>query len=590
MDRTEPTVVLSAFPGSPQAGGDGLDYQALPLSAEDVADDAGRRVDTYSRVDSLSVAVVDGFGARISVERGHLELIDGVGEHRRIRRYAKVDGPSRVVVGIGTAGAVSFDALRWCSATGSTVIVLGRDGAILAAGPPGREDARLLRAQAFALYGPTGVEVSRYLIAEKLRGQARVLGMVMNDERSASTVLRLAEDVATYARSIDEIRQIEAAGANVYFARWEQAVTVVFARKDLARIPEHWSRFNGRRSSVNLGSPRSATDPAGAILNYAYKLAEIEAAVAARRMGLDPGIGILHADVAGRPSFACDLMEAIRPVVDLHVLGLLAGPLRKREFTEDARGVVRCLAPITHHLAEAMPSYGKNLAPVTERVALILAGSSPYDVRVPTALSREKHRVAARKRVAADWQTGEIKPTSGQGPNPGGLSPRGRRKPKSSLSPPLPLQACRGCGCQLPIDADRDRPRISWCPNCLAGRRSELGSSLQAASQRAGEQFARETGSLPTHTADARAARSEGNARQRSEQAAYEPASGPVLDAEWYGAVVQPMLAGFTLPAIAKETGVSTSAAAKWRAGRTTPHRRHWLPLAELVGVDLPTW
>lgn len=593
MDEPEITGTPSALGGPKSEDGD---YQGLPLSAEDVADDAERRADAYSggtegrpSLDSHSVALIDGFGARVSVERGHLELADGVGEHRRLRRYAKTEAPSRVVVGIGTVGMVTFDALRWCSAVGTTVIVLGRDGAILAAGPPGREDARLLRAQALALYGPVGVEVSRYLITEKLSGQARVLATVLADERSADTVHKLAKGVANSAASIEEIRQAEASSANCYFARWEEYVSVVFARKDLPRIPEHWSRFNGRRSSVNQVTARSATDPANAILNFAYKLGEIEAAVAARRIGLDPGIGILHADLAGRPSFACDLQEAIRPVVDLHVLGILAGPLRKRLFTEDARGVVRCMAPLTWHLAEAMPSYAKNLAPVVETVALILAGSSPYDVRVPSALSREKHRVAARKRVAADRETGELRALSNQGPNPGALPPRGRRRVKPPLSPPLPLAVCRGCGGRLPIDSDRDRPRISWCPNCVGERRQELGSTLAGASRLAAETFQAETGSLPTHTDAARVARSTGNARQREAQAAFDGQSAMAADPEWFRSMVLPGLARFTLPAIAKATGVSTSGAAKWRSGRALPHRRHWSTLAQLVGTKPPS-
>ena len=94
-------------------------YEGRSLSPEDIADDAARRADAYSHPDSEHVAVVDGFGARVVVERGHLELHDGVGEHRRVRRYAKVDAPRRVVVGIGTVGAVSFDALRWCSSVGT---------------------------------------------------------------------------------------------------------------------------------------------------------------------------------------------------------------------------------------------------------------------------------------------------------------------------------------------------------------------------------------------------------------------------------------------------------------------------------------
>jgi hypothetical protein len=42
-------------------------------------------------------------------------------------------------------------------------------------------------------------------------------------------------------------------------------------------------------------------------------------------------------------------------------------------------------------------------------------------------------------------------------------------------------------------------------------------------------------------------------------------------DAEWFKAEVLPGLAGVTLTAIGKATGVSTSAASKWRAGRRVP-------------------
>ena len=341
-----------------------------------------------------------------------------------------------MVVGIGTVGAVSFDALRWCSSVGTSIVALGADGAVLAGGPPGRNDARLLRAQALALYGPTGPEVTQYLITEKLLGQARVLGIQLWQDAASSVAVDLCDAVSA-AGSIEEIRQAEAAATNVYFAAWERTIAVIFARKDLTHVPGHWSRFNGRRSSVNPGSPRSATDPAGAALNYAYKLAEIEAALAARRIGLDPAIGILHADAPGRPSFACDLMEAIRPLVDEHVRAVLNGPLRKREFTEDARGVVRCLAPITHRLAEAMPSYAVALGSVAETVAGILAKSSPYDVTVPTVLSGASHKVAARRRVDAE-QAATAHPAVGLAPNHGGMRPPSRRRTQHTTTPPMP--------------------------------------------------------------------------------------------------------------------------------------------------------
>ncbi|MGP0108114.1 MAG: CRISPR-associated endonuclease Cas1 [Acidimicrobiales bacterium] len=563
-------------------------YQSKPLTDEDVAEDRARRADAYSRPDSEHVAVVDGFGARVAVERGHLELHDGVGPDRRLRRYSKIDPPRRVVVGIGTVGAVSLDALRWCSSVGTPLVVLSNDGAILAAGPPGRDDARLLRAQALALYGPVGVEIARWLVGAKLAGQAKVLRLHVHDEQAASMIEELRAVLETVG-SIEAVRQTEGAAANAYFAAWERTVVVTFARKDLPRIDERWSKFNGRRSSVNPGSPRSATDPAGAVMNYAYKLAEIEAGLAARRMGLSVSVGILHADHPGRPSFACDLMEAVRPVVDAHVLGVLAGPLRKREFTEDARGVVRCLAPLTIQLAEAMPSYAVVLAPVTETVAGLLAESSPYNVTVPSVLSGAKHKAAARRRVDA-----ERRPTRDQGPNPGGLPPRGRkRRAEPSATPPLPAGSCRGCGAILPVDSDRPRSRRNWCEECLPGRRAEIIPDMRRIGRTDAQAVAGATGVLPSHTTDAQAARSVANARQRAEETAWAARTAATAltgddGVAWWRERVLPKLATVTLPAMARATGASTSAASKWRAGRTVPHRRHWPALAELVGVKLP--
>lgn len=564
-----------------------------PLSALDVADDAARRADAYGPGGDLvgpsGVVVVEGFGVRVQVEKGHLELHDGVGEHRRVRRFTKVEPPSRLVVGIGTVGGVSLDALRWCVNVGTPVVVLGGDGAILAASMRGREDARLLRAQALALYGDAGIEITRFLITEKLHGQAALLAGRLGEEDAASTMLDLAE-LVDVAASIEEVRQLEAAGANVYFAAWERTVEVVFVRRDLERVPHHWQQFNGRRSAVNPSTPRSATDAMGAMLNYGYKLAEIEATLVCRRMGLSESVGTLHADVAGRPSFSCDLMEAIRPLVDGHVLNLCAGPLRKRGFTEDERGVVRCLAPITTRLAEAMPAYGWALGPVIEHVGMILARSSPYDVPVPTIISGAKHKAAAQRRAMAEREASTER-TGSRGPGMPGLAPRGRRRRPApeTKSPPLPLAICRGCGGQLPVDSDRSRPRVEWCASCLPERREELASSLPAAARAAAQRFTDFTGTRATHTEGARVARSGANARQRAAQQAWDQgedqAGDGAMSRDWYLEQVAPLLSGVTLPAMARVTGASTSAASKWRACRAVPHPRHWQALAELVGV-----
>jgi hypothetical protein len=281
-------------------------------------------------------------------------------------------------------------------------------------------------------------------------------------------------------------------------------------------------------------------------------------------------------------------MEAIRPMVDEHVLAVLNGPLRKREFTEDARGVVRCLAPVTWRLAEAMPSYAVALGPVVETVAGILAKASPYDVNVPSVLSGAKHKVAARRRVDAERQAAPH-PATGLAPNHDGLRPPRRRRTKPTASPPLPLRSCCGCGGRLPVESKRATARTEWCPNCVAERRGEIGSSLPDAARIAAERFAERTGVLPTHTADAQNARSTSNTRQREAEIAFGTSHDPETDRAWFAESVGPALVGFTLPVIAKATGVSTSAAAKWRAGRRVPHPRHWAALAALVGIEPKT-
>jgi hypothetical protein len=297
---------------------------------------------------------------------------------------------------------------------------------------------------------PAGFEATRYLIASKLAGQASVAKGRLSETGAATTIARLRDELEA-AETLEEIRHVEAVAANVYWNAWSE-IEVPFVRKDVSRVADHWRTFEGRRSAVNVGTSRSATDPANALLNYGYRLLEAEGRFACLAVGLDPGLGILHADLKGRDSMVLDIMEAVRPVVDGYVLDLFrARPLMKTDFAEDRRGVLRVLPPLTHRIAEAMPAWGKALAPVVEHVARILSTSSPYDVSVPSVLTRDKHKAAAARRVAApahSTQSGVLSP----GPNPGGLAPRVKQRQRPSVS------ADRPCPVGLAAGADRSWP------------------------------------------------------------------------------------------------------------------------------------
>ncbi len=65
----------------------GAGCTARGLAHEDVGDSISAIEQTYARPDLAGICVCDGFGVRVVVERGALEVHDGIGQHRRRRRY-----------------------------------------------------------------------------------------------------------------------------------------------------------------------------------------------------------------------------------------------------------------------------------------------------------------------------------------------------------------------------------------------------------------------------------------------------------------------------------------------------------------------
>src|SRR5262249_1284784 len=159
-----------------------------------------------------------------------------------------------------------------------------------------------------------------------------------------------------------------------------------FVHADAPRVPEHWRTF-GRRASPITGNPRLAANPANAILNYCYAILEAECRIACITVGLDPGLGGLHADHKGRDSLALAVMEALRPEVDAFVLDLLEGHVfRARDFHETRQGACRILAPLTHHLAATAPRWRRAAGPVVENIAQVLMDRPDTVAGVPTPI------------------------------------------------------------------------------------------------------------------------------------------------------------------------------------------------------------
>ena len=485
------------------------------------------------------VLTVFGFGIKVHVERGHLTIEDGIGADRRKARLPRVGHGIRRVVVIGADGNVSLAALRWLADQDAAFVMLDRDGSVLATtGPVRPSDARLRRAQALAYRSETGLQIARELIDQKLIAQERLIRDKFHDTDAATQIAEARENLAI-TNSIERLRFFEAQAAKSYWAAWRN-VPIVFPKSDLRRVPDHWLKF-GFRVSPLTGSPRLATNPPNAMLNYLYALLESEARLAAAALGLDPGLGVMHFDSPSRDSLASDLMEPIRPRVDAYVLDwIILQPLRREWFFERCDGNCRLMASLALRLSETASTWARAVAPLAEKIARAFSASIP-------------------KRHAPLFPSTRL--TQGRRREGRGISPD-----VSIVTPPRPESLCRNCG--------KRTQNAEYCGGCSP--KAHRDNLINAA----------KLGRIAAQSTPAQALRSETARRQMLAKSSWNPSDLPKwLTKKVYREKIQPKLANFAVGSIASALAVSKPYATDIRSGKRVPHPRHWHPLARLAGI-----
>jgi len=491
-----------------------------------------------SAIGKSNVLTLSGFGIRVRVQNGHLDIEDGVGLKRRKFRLPRVGHMLKRLVVIGSDGFITLDALRWLSDIGASFAFLDRRGkALFATAPIASSDARLRRAQALALGNGTALHISQALIRQKLDGQAGLVRDLLHDAATADAIERFRQELPN-AQNIERVRLIEAQAAKLYWQAWSD-LPVRWPRNDERRVPEHWKRF-GSRISPLTHSPRLAANPPNSILNLLYGILESESRLAATAMGLLPDLGLLHVDTPNRGSLACDLMEAIRPAVDTFVLHWLQSePLRKADFFEDRNGNCRLASALAIKLCETTDTWRRLVAPVAEYVANEIWAS------IPKSASTLARRTLATRLTQANKR--EVK---------------GSDVPEVTL--PKPEHHCRDCGAKVRSDKQR-------CLKCW--------KQVTRVNFRAGRKTAQRPESLSKRSATQR--------MQKQAIQNWKPSDLPTwLTRDVYVQEVQPAVAQVAKSQIRSALGVSEPYSSDIQAGKRVPHPRHWQALAELVGVS----
>jgi CRISPR-associated protein Cas1 len=488
-----------------------------------------------SPIGRSGVLTLSGFGIKVRMQCGHLEIEDGIGPERRRIRLARVGHRLTRLVIIGSDGFISLAALQWLADQDASFVMLQTDGKVLAStGPVRPSEAKLRRAQALAHTSGAALRITRQLISRKLDGQDHVARHKLLDTSTADTIARFKAELPT-ADSINSIRLIESQAARAYWSAWS-TLPINFPKNQLPRVAAHWLSF-GTRVSPLTGSARLACNPPNAILNYLYSLAEAGARLAAATLGLDPGLGVLHTDTSARDSLACDLMEPVRPHVDAYVLDWITKQSLNREwFSEQRDGNCRLVADFAARLSETAPIWYRQVAPVAEWVArAIWSTIRRPDTPLATRLTQNNKRK-----------------TEG-------------RMPPAQLPAPQPQNICRGCG--------KDVARGSThCAVCVVDvSRTKMSEVAKK-------------GRIASKSPESRARLVTTQRRQAIARWTWNPSSQPDwLTDEAYTKHIQPRLKGATLSEIASAIGVSIPYASDIRKGRRRPHPRHWQALAKLV-------
>jgi CRISPR/Cas system-associated endonuclease Cas1 len=202
------------------------------------------------------VVTVAGYGVSLTVKRGHPIVEDGVGKNRRVRRFNRATPRFDRVVVHGHSGIVSLDALRWISDIGASFIHIDHNAQVLTTSAPGHQaEPQYLVAQVESRTNGRGFNVMRRLITEKIDGQLENMDILSANPRAMRLAANHRERAAN-ADTFKELRDAEKLSGKQYWMVW-RGLPVRFESPALKKIPQHWVRFNRRRSTLTQGNRKS---------------------------------------------------------------------------------------------------------------------------------------------------------------------------------------------------------------------------------------------------------------------------------------------------------------------------------------------
>jgi len=249
----------------------------------------------------VKIFFVSNPGSKIVVRRGGIYIVK-----RNKNGVEKVVVPPDVdsIIVASSKIGISSKAIRLAASRGIDIVFLDFRGYPIARVYPTIINKTVVTriAQYNLFQKDYGVELAKEFAYLKIVNQAELLRYLAKSLRredvreaayqvdSVATELRLAEDTKI---SIDEIRQLEARAARIY---WQTIASI---------LPPELG-FSGR--------DQEAKDIFNMALNYGYGILYNTCEKSLLIAGLDPYLGVLHTTKSGKPSLTLDFVEMFRSI------------------------------------------------------------------------------------------------------------------------------------------------------------------------------------------------------------------------------------------------------------------------------------
>lgn len=265
--------------------------------------------------------------------------LDGENVAVKVKSEVKARFPLHILEGIyifSYAGA-SPALIGKCAAMNIDLVFCRPSGYFLAR-PTGRTKGNvLLRREQYRIADDEdrSARICRNMIFGKVMNEKHVLDRMIRDHadrispeqfQNASGELKdLAEKILS-AENRDTIRGLEGTAASIYFSTFD--AMILKNKEDFF--------YHGRNR-------RPPLDRVNCLLSYIYMMLTSMCSSALEAVGLDPYVGVMHTDRAGRVSLSLDLIEEFRPVLaDRFVLTVINnGVLTADDFIEQEDGAIQ---------------------------------------------------------------------------------------------------------------------------------------------------------------------------------------------------------------------------------------------------------